>query len=340
MSDLETNEDCFKCSRETGEDVIGCEGCDRWLHYSCAGYLAAEVDRIDVYYCQDCEDKGDMTLWKREEATHRQKQIKAAHYYEVKRIVDDRENNGKRQFLIEWSTGTTQETRVRSWEPEEHLDGAIDLLQQYCRIAQIQLSSIKGLCGAANPELSNRDNWVDMDTIQKEFSIARKGWQLVDTLKVSQYRRLGTEDGIFFLNHKFHCFVLLYLHNDRTAYIADGQNQFRTNIDTAREIDGMINAKLISVSYTQQRRIDHCASTAVLIAASFLRMYNKKDFETKIAVSAYWINRLTRKLHQGPSEPVDNSGMWERKCKFTCIKCGRIFKKNQALIMHKMRTHK
>lgn len=337
MSDTETSGDCFKCSKETGEDLIGC---DRWLHYSCAGYLAAEVNRIDLFYCQECEDKGEMTLWKREEATHRQKQIKASQYFEVKRIVDDRERNGKRQFLVEWTDGTTHETRVRSWEPEDHLDGAIDFLQKYCRTAQIELSSIKGLCGSTNLEASNRDNWVDMKTIQKEFARIRKEWHLKDTLKVTEYSGLGTEDGIYFLNYNFHCFVLMYLHDGKTAYIADGQNQFATDIETAREINGMIDAKLISCKYMQQRRIDHCASTAVLIAASFLRMYNKKDFETNIVVSAYWINQLTRKLHPAPSEPANNPDTWKCRCKFTCIKCGKTFKGNQALNMHKIRTHK
>lgn len=50
-------------------------------------------------------------------------------------------------FLIEWKDVPKDDGDFRSLEPEIHLDGAIDILQRYCRPLNLDLSNIKRLLG-------------------------------------------------------------------------------------------------------------------------------------------------------------------------------------------------
>jgi len=43
------------------------------------------------------------------------------------------------------------------------------------------------------------------------------------------------KDGIYFFAVDFHCFVLLYYHQENFAYFADGSNQFQTNVKLAKQ---------------------------------------------------------------------------------------------------------
>lgn len=140
------SKDCFSCKKQTGEDVLGCDNCDRWIHLSCAKHSAEEVQRIKNWFCEDCEGNGRLTEWRRQRATSIQRMVKKKEYYEVDSIKGHRSRNDKLESLIEWKAiaGVKEST----WEPEENLDGAIDLLQQYRRRENMPPSKIIGLLGA------------------------------------------------------------------------------------------------------------------------------------------------------------------------------------------------
>jgi hypothetical protein len=38
-------------------DVVGCETCDTWFHYSCVNETQAEIDIIDKYACESCRSQ-------------------------------------------------------------------------------------------------------------------------------------------------------------------------------------------------------------------------------------------------------------------------------------------
>lgn len=176
LSSLAINEDCHLCSKSTREESVCCDGCDMWTHYSCANLTEQEVNIIINYYCDDCEEKGSLTNWRKVRGTISQRITKDREYYEVEGFVDHREVDGDRQFLVKWKNEDGNgHPYTTTWEPEKYLDGALDLLQRYCREQQITLSKVTGLLGAdigAGQELS-KDNWVPMASILSKLQTLR-----------------------------------------------------------------------------------------------------------------------------------------------------------------------
>lgn len=338
-----TIEDCYKCKDQNGEQSICCDKCDRWTHYSCAELTPKEVEVIINYYCDECEDEEHLTEWRRVRGTVSQRITKEREYYEVQGIHDHREVNGKRQFLIEWKSDRPNQ-RVRTWEPEEHLDGAIDLLQQYCRKKRISLSKIVGLVGAnldSDQEIS-RANWADMDTILDKFQTLRTNKNLCTWIEAKQWTSLEAKDCLYFLNYEFHCYVLLYVHKLKAAYIADGGNVFRTEQRIANEIERIVKIRLISIAYDQQLKVDHCASSAILIGIELLRMHAKGIRLQKLISSKYWRNRLASTLHRAESKALKIPTLGKRRERLKCAQCAKTYKSTErkSLTMHINRVHK
>lgn len=336
--------DCYKCQdTETGENSICCDKCDRWTHYSCAKLTQEEVDIIINYYCEECEDDEYLTTWRRVRGTVHQRMIKEKEYYDVEDIIEHRERNGKREFLVEWKQSNQgARTRERSWEPEEHLDGAIDLLQRYCRNQEIPLSSIVGLLGAnVDNEGLSRSNWATMDKILTKFQTLKSNWKLCPNIEAKQWDQIGDKDCLYFLDFNFHCFVLLYVHAMKTAYIADGGNLFRANQKTADEIKELVKCRLISIGFDQQTREDHCASSAVLIGIELLRMYSKGLRLQKLICSKFWRDRVAKSFHRTQSRPLEMPPLRQRRLKLTCSFCAKTYKSTERknLNMHILRTH-
>jgi len=339
--------DCKKCREDgTGESAIQCDKCDQWTHYSCAGLAEEDVQNILNYFCDDCENEEHLTSWVRKEPrTFGQWAIKELDYYEVEDIIGHREKRNGREFLVKWKeVPDAEDTRAETWEPEKHLDGAIDYLQRYCRRQKIALSKIVGLLGAdsSNLELTNRDNWVTMDTILTHVSKLRSRLNIKTQIKVLQWTDFGNEDCLYFLDHGFHCFVLLHVVKRNAAYIADGGNLFRENKKVANEIRQLLGIRLISLRFNQQLKVDHCGSSAILIGIQMLRMYAKGMTYQDIVCPKYLREMLTKKLHTAQSKPLELPALGKRRAKLVCPFCAKTYKSTaqRKLNMHIIRWHK
>jgi len=84
---------------------------------------------------------------------------------------------------------------------------------------------------------------------------------------------LPDHDSIIIIPLLFHLYVGLYCHKDRIAYIADGGNRFKSRIDITINLKDMLKVSLIGCHFDQQNYIDHCSSSAVMIALEFKKAY-------------------------------------------------------------------
>jgi len=167
-------------------------------------------EEIINYFCNACKDDDHLTEWRKEEADEEKKELKAREYYEVQDIVDHLIRDGKREFLVEWKEDSGRSNiRTRTWEPEEHLDRALDLLQRYCRDHGIALSKIVGLVGANLDEVTARSNWVRMNTIVEKFERMRDRKKVKPSIEAREWSGLCERDGIYFVAVDFYCFVSL-----------------------------------------------------------------------------------------------------------------------------------
>ena len=325
--------------------VVQCDSCDDWIHCDCIGITKQQAEhKILNFYCGFNECKS-LTIWRREKATPDQKRIKLKHYFEVERIKDHRGSREKREFLVEWKNcpvGRGRSGNVHTWEPEGHLDGAIDFLQQYCRDKGLPASVVEGLMGASSHQDHDTTNWLPMSILLDTFARMRTWLKLTSFhIVVTEWTGFGNHDGLFFLKHDHHCFVLLYIHNRKSAYIADGSNEFRTNEELAQAIRAKLGIRLISLEFNQQRGVDHCVSSAILIGLELLRAYSLGTKPHELKVSKYWRNRLVKELHPHESAPTTSGAHRLNKSqRHACSKCSKTFITKQGMNMHFNRAHK
>lgn len=117
------------------------------VHKDCALVTAEEAKDIAEFHYQFCEfERGVLTQWRKgKELTSSQLEMKRNNYFDVKEISGNRiKKDGQRDFYVVWAL---QGSRPY-WQPEENLDGCVNLLNQYCRNKEIPRIKIEALLGS------------------------------------------------------------------------------------------------------------------------------------------------------------------------------------------------
>lgn len=325
---------CRKC-RKVGGDFIQCKECFEWLHRRCVSLVPSLVKKIEIFYCKRCATrKNKQNVWRRIEPEGAKARDKMENYFFIDEIVDHRfDRRGKREFLVKWEGFELD--RKRHWEPEIHLDGAINALQSYLREHKLPYSKIQGIVGNdISASSCNRSNWLTLDQIISKVERFRKLKQYQAEIEVKQYAYRSGRDEILLLEYLFHCYVILFVNGK--GYIADGLNTFIKKKHTKRELTRLIGFKLIEVEFNQQNLNDHCGSSAVMITLGFMKMYKNQTFTNEVKVPKY-IKNLTTKMHKNKSSSSNNEKASIVNFKtLKCDKCGKRMKskKENALQLH------
>lgn len=103
------------------------------------------------------------------------------------------------------------------------------------------------------PEV-NHKNWISMETLLQNFDKLKKTLQIRVELEAKEWTKFEDKDGLYFLNFQFHCYTLLYIHEEKKAYIADGGNMFRTDDRIATGIKNLLQIRLILLKPTMGNR--------------------------------------------------------------------------------------
>lgn len=338
----ESNSDnCKICKKDLVDTaLIQCDHCDKWIHFECADLTASQVDKILNFFCYDCTTSNRYTMWHRTKRTAEQEAEKDF-YYVVRNIIGNKDGKNGREFLVSWDKVGKSKTYPRpSWEPEHNLDSAIDILQHYCRTNSLPLSEIEGLVGATRDAVDTRvQNWISMPTILKRFQKLKAALNIKTTLEAAEWSGFGDTDKIYFLKHGPHCFVLLYIASRDLAFIADGTNSYRDDIEIAKEIKARLSKRLIFLPFDQQRKADHCGSSAILIGIQLLNLHKKPTYK-KLVCAKTVRDRLTKSVHPHESKPIlkrlELTQQW-----ISCDFCEKKFKQKdgRALNMHIIKLH-
>lgn len=331
-------ENCKICDKEETPETIGCDRCNGWFHFDCVKLSQDNVDRIINYYCDSCEEEhGLMTTWRSDKPTKAQKEDKRKNYYEVEKIVRHRLMTSGRWFFVKWKG---YNSRHNSWEPEKNLNGCLDILQKYLKDNGLELSSMKGLIGASENDDFNANNWVDMETVLKILKRFRKRHFKGVSLEIAEFDSFGNKDGIYLFNSWHHGYVLLYLHEKKLAYIADGRNLFREDINIARELKDWLGIRLISKAFDQQLHVDDCGSSAVLIGLEFLRMYRTGIFHSEVKPYISLANEVRKHFKAKDSKKIPTDGKKNLIAFIACSLCNRRFKTRRQAVSHEMMCKK
>lgn len=324
---------CLACEDRTDGSFVACDHCDKWTHYHCAKLDQRKVDQILNYYCDKCTTKFRFTTWiLRDPPTAKQLRDKnKGFYHDVKSIVNMREADDTRYFQIQWKYSP-----VRTWEPEKNLDGCPDLLQNFLVSRGKELSQIKGFVGADTSKSAkvNISNWHTIEDIIQIFRSEASLLKIeLGSLSVASWTSgCLVKDGIYFMDCDQHCYVLLYEHDKELAIIADGQNLYRDNDDTATFIRNIVGVRLISIKYSGQIGLDHCSSSAILIALELAKCYTANYRPLELMPIKSLRDRIISRLHPHESESLHSdtgiacgSSLRALRKSLICNKCGKAF---------------
>lgn len=325
---------CWLCpTPQYEEKVEECHNCTYWFCYKCMKPNATDelVSKMAVFYCHICfEECGMRTTWKLPRADQEKKKEKRDHYHTVKQIVAHKTTkvNGmtKRSFLIRWQG---YQPKDDTWEVEEHLDGAYDLLQTYCQTNKLVWSEIDGVVGSTEsdaPEL----NWIKMSrvvTICEKFKAKYfKDYEIT----ISVFKGDLPETGIYLVRHEGHCFVVLYYKQQDLAYVADGGNQFAICSETNLRVRKRLNVSRIKICrFNQQTKEDHCASSAVMIVLEYVRAFGKNIIPETLICPPSVRNKI-KSIHKFPSSPFNNNLINDR----LLCQCGRSWRQTESRAFH------
>lgn len=330
------------------EPVIGCESCSEWFHHSCVGLTLEQMNTVKKFYCPSCENDTDhLTTWEGgKKATGAVLQDKKKNYFEVEKIVNHRTKTvdglATRQFLIKWFG-----YRARTWEPESHLDGSLDLLQKYLRDKKMPLSTVEALLGSTSSITGDVRNWQPMSRVLSMIGSLRNMQSYKTTLRVKPLKsntstsKLNSgSNKIYLLPLMNHCYVILRVSN--ITYIADGQNNYINNKAHQKCVNSIMQTTLIPVRYDSQYRADQCATSAVVITLEFMRAYRNNSIPDCLVAPKAIKARITKRFHEFPCAPLDFRPSYQKLPQHKkCPHCGKTYRKNgmKALNLHILRAH-
>ena len=76
---------CLTCQEARTDSMVECKWCDREYHTKCLPYTQEELDRIETFYCEICEEAEHIIVWKGVRATGQKLEDKRKNYFEFPR---------------------------------------------------------------------------------------------------------------------------------------------------------------------------------------------------------------------------------------------------------------
>lgn len=335
---------CITCNRGN-KDTIQCNNCKYYYHSRCTSLGSNEImAKVKIYYCFECEKLGFLTKWLTQDFVNKAKQnfynmIKRRYYFEVDKILNHRLlSKGRREFLIKWRYYKLSES---TWEPEQHLDGAYSMLQNYCMKNQLTFSSIIGRVGATNDLRSNEDRYVDMEVILETIVKWMEYYYKNLNLTVQFFDNSKDQNGIYLIQFEQHCYTMYLISHLKRAFVADGNNLCL--LDKVRaELQRITKWQLTPLIYDQQNYLDQCGSSAVLIALVMMKFHKSPSWPSKLTVPISWKKVIIKKIHNDNRITIDGESphqiVW-LKCQFCHIRKYREHENNK-LILHERHCNK
>lgn len=256
--------------------MIACDNCDFWFHFSCVGLDQGYANQIDKFYCKECIELTNLRTSWLQESCHVARTDKVKFYYPVEKILRNMIVRGKRFFLIDISD--------RTWEPEENLDGAINILQRYLESMGLGYSRVVGLMGSVIDDINafNKSNWVTMVQVLTYIAAMMEEYLPERNIHFQEYENCFGETGIYFLRYVSHWYTIFWRADVEIAHIANGTDTFEKDQDTSVYIRNLLNVKCRSCTWLHNFGVKQCASAAILIGLEFVRDHFNRHFRRSL----------------------------------------------------------
>lgn len=322
---------CEECKGAENRMMVSCDNCMFWFHYKCVDLDLVLVKRIESYFCKECRrvNRGMKIEWKNTGKTAT-RQVKEKFYFPVDFIVRHKIQNNKRFFLIHWESFGAN---CRTWEPEENMDGCLNILQNYLESKNLPYSRVAGLMGSVVDEINEFDvrNWITMDKTLEVFGKLFGEYFKGCNVHFQEYTGTFSKTGCYFLRYNHHCYAIFWDEDKQLATIGDGWNYYRKNFDVASYINDLLGVRVRSIIWLHVVAVDHCTSAAILIQLELFRDYVADRFRICVDSPKRWRNRLVLSLHRFPSVKL----RFEIQKQWYHCSCGKRIKARMHYLRHR-----
>lgn len=236
-----------------------------------------------------------------------------ANEYTIEAIIDSRTNLlGEEEVLIKWEGYDDSEN---TWEPRNGLN----------------------IGGAEENE--DKENYITPLKAIRYTKTLIRARRHEGTFNIVQLGKELEPETIHFCLINNHFYVIIRAGGE--TYIADGANAC-LNKRNRKQIEIATGTKLKPIKYGHQIGIDHCGSSAILIATEMARRKNNnEDLEKTINATTGTRNNLIKRLHPHPSRKLNQrQSIKELKNNFTCELCQYKAKNLAGLKSHQRLKHK
>lgn len=238
--------------------------------------------------------------------------------YDVKDILEVRRGKTSDEYLVQWDDDTT------SWESQSCIGmGCIDLVKAVRAKFGFPVIPFANTFGASGKGKFNPANW-------RSFSDVIQGvdkWDRLsdDRLPVEVFQDGLKDTVITLLGFKRHIFVIYKSSFSGVTYLADGSNFFLDDKEVQTAVSNQLGLFPTGIKFVGQVGIDHCTSSAVMIALSYRTAYRAKREPLPIKAERDRLERIKSAFHPEPSVTVPAAGPLRNLEPDICPYCNKQF---------------
>lgn len=242
--------------------------------------------------------------------------------YLVDKILDLKVSSKTTKYKIKWATGEI------TWEPEANCEGCVNKINKFREKKGLEPCGMPQKFGAVDENEINPNNHVTMDQILK----AIKQFDRVkdDYPPVEPYSTLRKQPTIQLIGIDRHIFVIYHSVFSGVVYIADGSDFFIESQSVKNKITQLLGQTPIGIKFVGQNKLDYCASSAVLIALEFRRLFRAKQEPSLLKAERTIYERVQKVFHPEDSKTIQSLVAFRNLTPDICPQCGKqFFKRNR-----------
>lgn len=327
------------------DNLIQCEECIKWYHMKCQGITQVEADLVEKFLCHSCksDDSSSHSETVSSDTSSSDDENIPDGEFEVDKILGHKIMDGKIIYNVRWKGYGPEEDSYLSAKElvNAHLMVEKYRLEHGITIGTVYKPSKVGFLSSssARGDLYSEENWIDIDTILKCINTYSSRRSYTRIINVELFDTIKTRDHIYVVQFVTHAIVALCQYDERICYLCDGSNQVITSKRVQSHLLQLFpNFDLKFIRFDHQRNVDHCGSSAVLIALEFMRLYgSSSQIPHTLTVERSVQERLVSTFHKERSTKL---GSWipikNNLPVNSCTKCGKTFKSRdrRPLVTH------
>lgn len=237
--------------------------------------------------------------------------------YLVTEIIGHRIVDRENFYRVKWRSG---EITV---EPEENCRGCVDLVDDYRKSVGLGPSNLPRRFGATSDVETNQANWTALEDVLAAIDRFDRSKEHVPP--VCSYQGPSKANYIQLLGYLNHIFVIYQSPGTKQVYLADGADVYLSEPETRTKVVRNLGFTPKGVPFVGQNAVDHCGSSAVMIALEFRRIWRNREEPAVLKAERQLYDRIKKAFHPEHSKTIEATAPLRNLVPDVCSICGKAF---------------